>query len=91
VYGQEYLRGVGETKYLTETEEMNTIVKVTCLVCNWSSQDADKIESANQYGECLGGCAGQEVLLRWDLQDDSIIVTNSQTGDRVSCNESVSA
>jgi hypothetical protein len=67
------------------------ISKVTCLVCNWSSQDADEIESANQYGECLGGCAGEEVLLRWDLQDDSIIVTNSETGDRVACNESVVA
>jgi hypothetical protein len=67
------------------------ISKVTCLVCNWSSKDVDEIESANQYGECLGGCAGEEVLLRWDLQDDSIIVTNSQTGERVACNEKVGA
>jgi hypothetical protein len=56
------------------------ISKVTCLVCNWSSQDADEIESANQYGECLGGCAGEEVLLRWDLQDDSIIVMIQKKG-----------
>ena len=65
------------------TEEMKTIVKVTCLVCNWSSQDADEIESANQYGECLGGCEGQEVLLRWDYVNGSIRISNTLTGDYV--------
>jgi hypothetical protein len=62
---------------------MTTIVKVTCLVCNWSSQDADEIESANQYGECLSDCDGIPTLLRWDYVNGSIRISNTSTGDYV--------
>jgi len=51
-----------------------TIKKVTCLVCNWQSEEESGIENANWHGECLN-CP--ERLLRWDYADGSIAITNS--------------
>ena len=57
-----------------------TIKKVTCLVCNWQSEEESGIENANWHGECLN-CP--ERLLRWDYADGSIAITNSDTDEKI--------
>ena len=59
------------------------IEKVTCLVCDWSSDRQTDIENANQYGECLSDCDGIPTLLRWDYVNGSIRISNTSTGDYV--------
>ena len=59
------------------------ISKVTCLVCDWSSEEQSDIENANQYGECLSDCDGIPTLLRWDYANGDIRISNTSTGDYV--------
>ena len=59
------------------------IEKVTCLVCDWSSDNQTDIENANQYGECLSDCDGIATLLRWDYANGDIRISNTSTGDYV--------
>ncbi len=61
----------------------SNILKVSCLVCGWSSEEQSDIESANQYGECLDICNGTPTLLRWDYSDGDIRVSNTSSGDYV--------
>lgn len=61
----------------------SNILKVSCLGCNWASQDDEEIQSANHYGECLDVCNGSPALLRWDYADGNIRVSNTSTGDYV--------
>jgi hypothetical protein len=67
-----------------QEEKMSTnIKKVSCLVCDWSSESQNDIESANQYGECLNTCDGTSTLLRWDYVDGNIRISNTSNGDYV--------
>lgn len=59
------------------------IYKVTCLMCNWTSEDNEEIESANHYGECLDVCNGSPTLLRWDYVSGDVRISNTSTGDYV--------
>lgn len=63
------------------------ITRVSCLVCGWSSTNAEAIENANHYGECSGECYGATTLLRWDYENGEICVTNTETGDQVRLEE----
>jgi len=59
------------------------IQRVTCLICNWSSESQNDIEDANQYGECLEVCNGIPTLLRWDYSNGDVRISNTLTGDYV--------
>lgn len=61
---------------------MMEVKKVTCFVCDWSTSSKVLIDHANFYGECLY-CQGEETLLRWDYVDGSILIVNTESGDRV--------
>ena len=65
------------------------IQKVTCLICNWSSESQNDIEDANQYGECLDVCNGTPTLLRWDYSNGDVRITNTSTGDYVELGKEV--
>lgn len=56
------------------------IEKVSCLLCDWSSEEQSDIESANWYGECLS-C--QQGFLRWDYKDGGLAITNSKTDEKI--------
>ena len=65
------------------------IQKVTCLICNWSSESQNDIEDANQYAECLEVCNGTPTLLRWDYSNGDVRITNTSTGDYVELGKEV--
>ena len=62
------------------------IIKVSCLLCGWSSTDEFTIEAANAYGECGGYCRvgnPRPTLLRWDYESGEICVSHTGSGDLV--------
>lgn len=55
---------------------MNTISRVTCLSCDWTTDKAEELESANYYGECLS--CKDETPMRWHYIDGTKVTLGEE-------------
>lgn len=55
---------------------MNTISRVTCLSCDWTTDKAEELESANYYGECIS--CKDETPMKWHYIDGTEVTLGEE-------------